>query len=294
MKTKHRWPRIALPIVLSALFAPGCATTATKKQDLTGKDVIQIRVSMARTMVEQKDHDRALPYLRALLADNLPPGPAIQVRLLLAIVLRDKAMYKVAEREVLFVLKQQPKNARAHNAYGVLLDKMGRHDAAERHHKRAVKLAPRLAAFRNDLGFCLFLRRKLEDAEEQLREAISLDPSMRRAFNNLGFVLGLQGNREASMNAFQQAGSTAMALTNMGVVAEMRGQPQMARRYYERALRHQHDYKPALANLRALEPEKVPQKPSRAGDRRGSTSAPSGSGGAKKGARKGARKGKKP
>lgn len=44
-----------------------------------------------------------------------------------------------------------------------------------------------------------------------------------------------------------------MALTNMGVVEEMRGQPLTARRYYERALKERPDFEPALRNLSALD-----------------------------------------
>jgi len=210
---------------------------------------------MAWRLVDEGDYDRALPLLRSLLAQY--PRDA-GLHLLLGIVLREKQMHGPALAELRLVVGWRPDSARAHAALGVLLDQMGRHREAEAQHRRAVALRPGVAAYHNNLGFCLFLSRRRREALESLERAIRLDPGLRRAYNNLGFLRGLDDHEDAALRAFRQAGSPAMAWTNMGLVAELRGRPQRARLCYERALREQPGFAPALRNLRALDPQVEP------------------------------------
>ena len=88
-----------------------------------------------------------------------------------------------------------------------------------------------------------------------MKEAIRLDPALRVAYNNLGFIFGMMDRDADALEAFKQAGGQAQTLTNMGLLAEMRGKPTSARRFYEKALTHRRDYKPALENLQALQPQ---------------------------------------
>ncbi len=232
----------------------GCATQSSNtKKELSLGEATQMRYAMAEKLVEKGDYDRALPYLRQLLEEN-PKGAQV-LHLLLGIVLREKGMYGAAELEFKAVIAVDPQNARAHAAWGILLDKQNKHQQAERHHRRAIKLYPHSGDYKNNLGFCLFLQRRYAEAKEILEDAIHQDPSLRRAFNNLGFVLGLEGDLQGAMQSFRQAGSSAMAYNNIGLIHELRGQPQAARRYYQRALKINPSYKPALRNLRVLQPE---------------------------------------
>ncbi|MBK8480159.1 MAG: tetratricopeptide repeat protein [Proteobacteria bacterium] len=248
---------VGCALLLGALGAFGCATAAVAPEigppsAMKAADVEQVQRAMVWRLVEEGDYDRALPQLRGLLA-QYPRDPGL--RLLLGIVLREKQMHGPALAELKLVVRWRPDSARAHAALGVLLDQLSRHDEAERHHRRAVALRPGVAAYHNNLGFCLFLNRRRPEAKEELELAIRLDPTLRRAYNNLGFVRGLDDDEEEALRAFRQAGSQAMAWTNMGLVAELRGRPQRARLYYERALREQPGFSAAQRNLRALEPQ---------------------------------------
>jgi Flp pilus assembly protein TadD len=242
-----------LSAALTLMLAGGCGaalTHADPTSPLDAREVSQLRYEMARRLVQQRDYEHALPYLQNLLRTR---PDDLRLRLMHAEVLREKGMHRAAKRDLELILERAPKHAGANRALGVLLDLLGRHGQAERHHRRAVKAAPGDPRGHNNLGFCLFLQHRLEPAQKALSEAIRLDPSYRRAFNNLGFVYGLQGKRADAREAFNQAGSEALALNNLGMVEEMRGQPLQARRLYERALRVQPGYRPALRNLRALE-----------------------------------------
>ncbi|MCC6746728.1 MAG: tetratricopeptide repeat protein [Deltaproteobacteria bacterium] len=251
-------------VALAALLG-GCASSTTQgPREATAQEVRDMRQTMAESLVAQRYYDQALPYLKELVT-RTPRQP--RVHLLLGIVLREKGMLAPAEVELRQALALAPQSAAVHAALGNLYSRQRRLLQAERSHRQAVKLAPGEAQYHNDLGFCLILERRFADARAVLLEAIRLDPGLRRAYNNLGLAHGLEGDLEAALKAFSQAGSRAMALTNLGFIEEMRGRPMSARRYYERALQTQAGYGPALKNLRALErsaaapPAEQPERP---------------------------------
>jgi len=228
--------------------------TKEEPREASAQEVAAMRLEMAATLVRQGDYEKALPYLKDLRI-RFPKNA--RVHLLLGIVLREKGMHKPAHKEISMALKLSPKDPEALAAMGILLGLLKRYQEAEELHRQTVDLRSGEARYRNNLGFCLFLQKRYEDAEEEIREAIRLDPGMRRAYNNLGFIHGLQGHEDAAMQAFSQAGSRALALTNMGVVEELRGRPVSARHFYEKALKVQQGFKPALANLQAMDPQTV-------------------------------------
>ena len=107
----------------------------------------------------------------------------------------------------------------------------------------------------------LLLQKRYQEAKSELTEAIRLDPGMKRAFNNLGFAHGLLGNTEEAARAFAQAGSRSLVMTNLGLIQEMQGKPGQARRLYEKALRLDNRYQPALQNLKAVTPNREDREP---------------------------------
>lgn len=211
-----------------------------------------LRRQMAEELIRKHNYDQAIPYLNNLLSRY--PNHS-QLHVLLGIVLFEKEAYAAAEMEIKQAIALNANNAEAYAALGILKNKIGQHQEAEALHRKSISFAPRDARFRNNLGFCLLLVKRFPEAEESILEAIHLDPGHRRAFNNLGFIYGLQEKQEDAMQAFSKAGSHAMALTNMGMVAEMLGRPSVARQYYEKALRSHAGYPPALRNLQVLDPQ---------------------------------------
>lgn len=233
--------------------ATGCAREHARDglRQPTARDVAGMRYELVESLVAQGSYDAAVPQLNALLAQH--PRSA-RLHLLRGIVLREKRVLPAAESELRLALRLNGSDPEAHAALGAVLMRQRRFHEAERSHRQALALAPRTAAYHNDLGFCLLVQRRLPAARAALLEAVRLDASLRRAFNNLGLTLGLMGRLDEASDAFAQAGSRALALTNLGYVEELRGRPLAARRYYEQALRQQRDYAPARRNLRALEP----------------------------------------
>ena len=239
---------------LSAIMLLGaCASVQDGEPDqLPPGQLAAMRLGMAEALVKQRDFDKALYYLRGL-RQSYPKVGA--VRRLLGVVLREKGMPDAAKKELKAALELNPKDPETHSALGVLLDKQGKHREAEAAHRKALDIQDQNPRYHNNLGFCFFLQKRLEDAEDEVKEAIQLNPGLRVAYNNLGFIYGMMDKEELALEAFKQAGHQAQALTNMGLVKEMRGRPTAARQFYEKALTHKHDYKPALENLKALQPQ---------------------------------------
>lgn len=247
-----------LVIAALALALTACAGFQDREPEkLPPGELASMRLGMAEALVKQRDYDKALHYLRGL-RQSYPRVAA--VRRLLGVVLREKGMPAAAREEFTYALKLNPNDPENHSALGVLLDKLGEHKAAEAAHREALKLNDDSPRYHNNLGFCLFLQKRLEDAEEEVKAAIQIHPGLRVAYNNLGFIYGMMDKEALALEAFKQAGHQAQALTNMGLVKEMRGRPGAARHYYEKALTHKRDYKPALQNLKALQPQ-VSQDP---------------------------------
>lgn len=260
------------PATLALLGLLGCAGKASEQlREPTRSEVAELRYQFAESLVAEGNHELAVGYLQELVAAS-PQHP--RLHLLLGVVLRDKGVYPAAEKELRLALRLRPGDAEAHTALGVLLLRTGRYDEAERAHRRAIELAPEVARYHNDLGFFLLVQRRLEEAKTVLEEALRRDPGMRRAYNNLGFVLGLMNQDDAARQAFGQAGSQALVYTNMGYLAELRGQPTRATNYYEKALRAERAYGPALANLRRLDPARYGSVPEVSGEPQEKVSAP--------------------
>ncbi|MBK8481640.1 MAG: tetratricopeptide repeat protein [Proteobacteria bacterium] len=224
----------------------------------TARDVAGLRYEMVESLVAQGSYDAAVPLLNQLLLQH---PRAARLHLLRGIVLREKRVLPAAESELRLAVRLNRNDPEAHAALGAVLMRQRRYREAERAHRQALALAPHFAAYHNDLGFCLLVQRRLPAARAALLQAVRLDATLRRAFNNLGLTLGLMGRSEEAREAFAQAGSRALALTNMGYVEELRGRPLAARRYYEQALREERGYRPALRNLHALEPGRALREP---------------------------------
>ncbi|MBK6849409.1 MAG: tetratricopeptide repeat protein [Proteobacteria bacterium] len=244
---------LALLLGLALAGSVGCVRESPRGglRQPTARDVAGLRYDMVESLVAQGSYDAAVPLLNALLTQH---PRAARLHLLRGIVLREKRVLPAAESELRLAVALDGSDPDAHAALGAVLMRQRRYREAERSHRQACALAPRTAAYHNDLGFCLLVQRRLPAAREALLQAVRLDATLRRAFNNLGLTLGLMGRMEEARDAFAQAGSRALALTNMGYVEELRGRPLAARRYYEQALRQERSYAPALRNLRALEP----------------------------------------
>ena len=246
-------------IVTIIIFGWFCAWVgcAARSQDLKSTpepsevEFLQMRYELVESLIQNQSYETATPLLKDLISRF--PKEA-RLHLFLGIILREKGALEAAEEEFKLSLNMKPNQSEVLTAMGVLMMKRHRLKEAEKYHRRAIQLSPVDARLFNDLGFCLLAQRRLSEAKKVLLQSIHLEPNYRRAYNNLGFVLGLLGDGQGAWKAFQQAGSRAMAFTNMGFLAEMQKKKEEAISFYKQALNEQRNYKPAIQNLQALDP----------------------------------------
>jgi tetratricopeptide (TPR) repeat protein len=82
-------------------------------------------------------------------------------------------------------LVKQPRNARAHNNLGVLLEESGRPDEALAHYEQALQLGRDYAEAHNNIGVVLAKRGQCAEAARHFNEALRIKPDYVQARRNL-------------------------------------------------------------------------------------------------------------
>jgi Flp pilus assembly protein TadD len=136
----------------------------------------------------------------------------------------------------------------------LLRDQQGNHADAQRLWARALEKRPGDAALLNNLGLSYLASGDFAGAEGAFRGALAIDAGNPISHNNLGLALGRQGDYAAALEAFRRAGPEGAALTNLGWVHHLNGDPEGAIEQYMRALDAPGVDKPqVLRNLEAAE-----------------------------------------
>ncbi|MEL3889762.1 tetratricopeptide repeat protein [Ferrovibrio sp. MS7] len=137
------------------------------------------------------------------------------------------AAFNVGDREqarriCAALLEQQPDNADALQAMGVLCCDVKDYPAAMKWLSRAVAINPNLPEYWSSLGVVARAMKLHGDAENFYRKAIALRPIFAEAYNNLGNALRDQGKlveaEEALRKAIEQKPDFEDAMVNLGLV----------------------------------------------------------------------------
>lgn len=133
-------------------------------------------------------------------------------------------------------------------------DQRGEHADAQRLWAQALVQRPDDAALLNNLGLSYLSSGDFSGAEGAFRRALRVDPASPVSNNNLGLALGRQGDYAGALDAFRRAGPEGAALTNLGWVYHLNGDPDGAIAQYMRALDAPGvDKRAVLRNLEAAE-----------------------------------------
>lgn len=149
----------------------------------------------ARIMREIADPESAFAALDEAL-EQLPRS--IPIRYSRALLAADLGWVDIAERDLRFIISQQPENAAALNALGyTLADQTERFVEAEALIRQAFILRPDDASIVDSMGWISYRLGHLEKAEKFLRRAWGLDKNPEIAAH-LGEVLWFMDQREAA------------------------------------------------------------------------------------------------
>lgn len=134
----------------------------------------------------------------------------------------------------------------------------GRLDVAQQDLNHAIELDSRNAEAHNAMGILCERLKQPEAAEEHFRKAVSLDDNNPSAFNNLGRLLCAQGKYDLGMKQLRLAMESKtyqtpwLALTNAGLCVHSQGQLPEAETYLRKALEYNPTFAPALLDLAKL------------------------------------------
>ncbi len=180
------------------------------------------------------------------LAGTEPPEPERPLTYADVVAAFNAGDREQARRVCASLLEQQPNNADALQAMGVLCCEVKDYPAALKWLSRAVAINPNLPEYWSSLGVVARAMKLHGDAENFYRKAIALKPVFAEAHNNLGNALRDQGKlteaEEALRAAIEQRPDFDDAMVNLGLVL-------LARERYDEA-------EVILRRVLALKPER--------------------------------------
>lgn len=141
---------------------------------------------------------------------------------------------------------------------GIQYIESGRLDVAQQDLERAVELNDKNAEAHNALGVLYERMSRPNDSEEQYKKALALDDNNFAAANNYGRLLCAQGKYEQAMKRFQSVIDSKtyqtpwLPLTNAGICAKSKGMNAEAEGYLRKALESNPNFAPALLELAKL------------------------------------------
>jgi len=155
----------------------------------------------ARILREVGDGKSALEVLDKAL-EQLPSS--ISIRYSHALLAADLGWVDVAEKDLRFIISEQPENAAALNALGyTLADQTERYEEAEALIRQAFILRPDDASIVDSMGWISYRLGRLDAAQEFLHRAWALDKNPEIAAH-LGEVLWVVGKQEAARSIWRE------------------------------------------------------------------------------------------
>ncbi len=158
-------------------------------------------------------------------------------RIALGILRLRQRAYGEARQALETAVDEGARSWRAQNALGVLADLDSRFAAAKKHYENALEINAGSAVILNNLGYSRYLAGDWSGAREALERALAADAEHKLAWRNLGLVHVREGRYEEALAAFRHTQPSAEAYNDMGYVAMLDGDAEMAARLFDEAMR---------------------------------------------------------
>ena len=145
-----------------------------------------------------------------------------------------------------------PRNSRAYNGRGYVLNSKGQYDAAIKDYDKALSLKSDYAAAYSDRGLAYYGKGQYDAAIKDFDKALSLKSDYAKGYNNRGNALNNMGQYDAAIKDFDKALSLksdyAEAYNNRGNALNNKGQYDAAIKDLDKALSLKSDYAEAYNN----------------------------------------------
>jgi Tfp pilus assembly protein PilF len=225
MSNTKGWMALALTGVV--VLAVGChfpgfrsagrEPAPERDRSISGRQVADVQLSLARTLERRGDMEPAL------------------------------AAYRQA-------IEKDPRRSTGYWRMAIIQDRRGNTIESEGHYQQALKLDAKNPDLLCDYGYSLYLQRRWAESEENLRRAITLKPQHQRAHNNLGLLLAQGERNDDALTEFRKAGcDIAEARCNLAFVMALNRRFEGARQFYELALDANPESSAAKSGLETLE-----------------------------------------
>jgi len=139
----------------------------------------------------------------------------------------------------------------AYVSLGIIADLRGEHGPAQELYQQVLQLNPRSQLAMLNLGYSLYLSGELDAAEIQTRKAIALNNADPRGWSNLGLIYVRKHRYEDAAEVFSRVMPAHEALNDVGYLAMLDGQYEVAVDYLQQAIEANPQYYPkAQSNLK--------------------------------------------
>ncbi|MCT7656288.1 tetratricopeptide repeat protein [Oceanimonas sp. NS1] len=228
-------------------------------------DKVDLYINIARLEHQRNNNARAeLAYRNALREDakrlDAKEGLALLLidmkrhreaeTLLLEVVKADQARLGQASTDVDECVTNAESPWRSYNGLGLLADILEQGQQARKHYRCALQIQPGMAMLHTNLGFSHYLNSDYPQAEQAYTRAVNQEPEYERAWSNLGLLYYRWGRQSEALMALRKIMSQAEALNDLGYIAMMEGEYDIASSLFQRAIDASPRYYPkAVDNL---------------------------------------------
>jgi Flp pilus assembly protein TadD len=143
----------------------------------------------------------------------------------LAMAMISMGQAQLAERQLEAAAQADPRDYRTLNAYGVVLDMMGRHAEAQARYRQGIELAPDFVALRSNFGLSLAISGQPQEAINQLVPLIGSRGADGRVRQNLAFAYAMNGDLEACLQISRKDLDEASAQRQLQYFMQLRALP---------------------------------------------------------------------
>jgi Flp pilus assembly protein TadD len=147
----------------------------------------------------------------------------------LALALISMGQPTLAERQLEAALLADGRDYRTLNAYGVVLDMLGRHAEAQAKYRQGIEVAPDYLALRNNYGLSLAISGQPQEAIAQLLPLASSHGADGRTRQNLAFAYAMNGDYENCLLASRKDLDEVSAQRQLSYFMQLRTLPVEAR-----------------------------------------------------------------
>jgi len=133
---------------------------------------------------------------------------------------------------------------KAHEALGVLYDRLGSFDESIAQYRAALTVRPDDPEVLNNMGMAFYLKKDYQKAIETFERALSFTPASDRArtYNNLARAYAKTGSYARAFESFRRASDAPTAYNNLGVVYLEDGRSRQAASCFEKAIQESPSY----------------------------------------------------